>query len=224
MCSLPISPKGYPVPWFVGWVKDFDEPDWPYPTPTKVECLPGEGEPDFRLIGSGKIDAAVQKHLCWICGQPMGAFKAFVIGPMCAVNHVSSEPPSHLECAQYACIACPFLTNPRMRRNDKEKPEHTNVAGIMIDRNPGVTLIWVTTGYKLKPNGRNGVLFNIGVPSSLFWYREGRQANHDEIMQSIDSGYHILMRIAKQDGPKAIKELEYMYQQALKLVPSKLSA
>src|SRR5262245_17927108 len=99
MARLPISPAGYPVPWFVATIK---------------------GEPDFRVIGPDKIARAVRADLCWLCGQTLGRFKAFVGGPMCAVNRTSAEPPSHRECAEYAVRACPFLTRPRMRRNEKD--------------------------------------------------------------------------------------------------------
>src|SRR5258708_39459955 len=93
MARLPISPTGFPVPWFVAWV---------------------DGVPDFRVIGPDKIVQAVKRNLCWLCGQPKGIHHAFVIGPMCAINRTISEPSSHLECAQFAAVACPFLANPRM--------------------------------------------------------------------------------------------------------------
>src|SRR4051812_13673711 len=92
MRSLPIR-RGYPVPWFVARV---------------------ENEFHFPTADSRKMMIALHRHVCWVCGQPLGSYLAFVIGPMCAVNRISSEPPSHLECAQFSAMACPFLVRPKM--------------------------------------------------------------------------------------------------------------
>jgi hypothetical protein len=83
--------RGYPVPWFVAWVN---------------------GHADFRVIDSPKLPLAVRNSLCWICGQPLLGKRAYLIGPMCAVNRVSAEPPSHVRCAEWSARACPFLTRP----------------------------------------------------------------------------------------------------------------
>ena len=117
---------------------------------------------------------------------------------MCAVNRTSAEPPSHYDCAFYAAQACPFLTQPRMRRNEKDIPEDTREpAGIMLKRNPGVTLVWVTRHYKpFKAEG--GVLFRLGDPGRVEFYAEGRKATRSEIMASIDSGMPILRGMAKR--------------------------
>src|SRR5215510_13198920 len=156
MRHLPISATGYPVPWFVNWL---------------------DGEPDFRVVGPGRIGRAIRADLCWLCGETLGKFKAFTIGPMCAVNRVSSEPPSHRECAEYAVQACPFLTRPRMRRNEKDVPEdRIDPAGIMIPRNPGVALIWITRDYSPFRARGGGYLFHLDEPESLHFYAEGRPA------------------------------------------------
>lgn len=198
MKHLPLSDEGYPIPYFV---PNFD------------------GKPEFRGFDPDKMRVCVRHQRCWLCGQPLGRFMAFVIGPMCSVNKTSAEPPSHYDCAFYAIQACPFLTQPRMRRNEKDMPEDSRDApGIMLKRNPGVTLIWVTRGYKpFKADG--GVLFRIGDPQRVEFYAEGRKATHDEIMASIDSGMPILRGMAEQDGPEAVAELEKMYTNAMELVP-----
>src|ERR1700722_8284381 len=99
--GLQISDEGYPIPYFVGWV---------------------DGKPDFRLADPEKLAVCYRHRRCWLCGEPLGKFLAFVIGPMCAINRNTAEPPSHYDCALYACIACPFLSQPKMRRNEKDKP------------------------------------------------------------------------------------------------------
>jgi len=198
MRHLPISATGYPVPWFVNWL---------------------DGEPDFRVVGPGRIGRAIRADLCWLCGETLGKFKAFTIGPMCAVNRVSSEPPSHRECAEYAVQACPFLTRPRMRRNEKDVPEEAEEpAGIGLKRNPGVALVWITKSYKLFKPTNGGVLFEIGPPETIRFYAEGRRATREEIMASIDSGLPHLRQIAELQGPDAILALEHQVRTAMTLI------
>ncbi len=197
MAKLPVSKAGYPVPWFVAWV----DGDW-----------------DFRVIGPGKVADAHNGGRCWLCGERLGAYKAFTIGPMCTVNRISAEPPSHLDCAEYAVMACPFLSKPNMRRNENDMPaEGKNPAGIMIRRNPGVTALWVTKSYRLMRDG-DGVLFRVGPPQHVHWYREGRQATRAEVLASIDSGLPLLEAAAVKDGAEAVAELANCYKQAQALL------
>lgn len=191
--------KGFPVPWFV-----------------HMEM----GVADFRVIGRGKMRSAIKGELCWICGQRMGTFRAFVIGPMCAINRVSAEPPSHLECAVFAAEACPFLTKPKMRRNEKGLPEERQAPpGVMIDRSPGVALVWVTRKYKRFTDGQGGQLFDVGEPTEVRWFAEGRPATRDEVLASIASGLPLLARPAAEEGPEALAALERKTFAAMALLP-----
>lgn len=201
MQRLPMDPtRPYLVPWFVAWI---------------------DGRPDFRVIRQGGIEDAVRLNLCWLCGQQLGAFRAFVIGPMCAVNRVSAEPPSHRDCAVYAAQVCPFLTRPTMRRRESGIEEYKgNVAGIMIDRNPGVALVWVTRNYRPFADGGGGVLFRIGEPTETLWFAEGRVATGNEVRASIATGLPILREMAQQDGEPATAELERLVGNAMALVPA----
>lgn len=201
MRRLPLDARGYPVPWFVEWVN---------------------GVPDFRIIKRAAIGIAHNERRCWICGNKRAHRAAFVIGPMCAVNLVSSEPPSHLDCAEFAARACPFLAIPTAKRREANKPPHREMAGIGIVRNPGVTLLWITESYKpfRTEIGEPGILFRIGPPLRVLWFAEGRAATRDEIMASIDTGYPQLMDMAKREGQEAIDELDAAYHSALELVPA----
>jgi hypothetical protein len=195
---LPLNDQGFPVPYFVPYY---------------------DGKPEFRGFDPDKMRTCVRHQRCWLCGEPLGRFMVFVIGPMCAVNRVSAEPPSHYECAHYAAMACPFLTQPRMRRNEVDMPQDSRpAAGIMIRRNPGIALLWVTRHYKpFKTDG--GVLFEVGEPQRVEFFAEGRRATRAEIMASIDSGMPILRGMANEDGPEAVAELEKMYANAMEVVP-----
>jgi hypothetical protein len=195
---LPLNGQGFPVPYFVPYY---------------------DGKPEFRGFDPDKMRTCVRHQRCWLCGEPLGKFMVFVIGPMCAINRTSAEPPSHYDCARYAAEACPFLSQPKMRRNEKDMPDHLEPAGTMLRRNPGVTLLWVTRHYKpFKADG--GVLFTVGDPQRVEFYAEGRRAKHAEIMASIDSGMPILREMAERDGPDAVAELQQRYDKAMELVPA----
>ena len=194
MTGLPISPKGFPMPWFVPW-KD--------------------GEPQPTSADPEKVRRARQFNLCWLCGQTTGRYLAFVIGPMCLINRVTSEPPSHRECAEYAVKACPFLTKPKAKRNPNKPDGHVPPAGMMIQRNPGVSVIYISHSYSYERG-----IFHLGQPVNLTFWREGRRATHDEIMESITTGMPLLRDAAATDGYRALDDLEAQYRRAMELIPS----
>lgn len=201
LSHLPIDARGYPVPWFVAYV---------------------DGIPDFRCSDAGKFARAVRESRCWMCGEALGAYKVFAIGPMCAVNRVTAEPPNHLECVEYAVRACPWLAEPKRRRREKDMPEEQlGSPGEMIKRNPGVTLLWSTK--KFRPfradGGGGGIMFQLGDPERLSWWCRARPATREEIADSIESGIPLLRASAAEDGPEAVALLEKMYTAAQKLLP-----
>lgn len=204
MRSLPIDERGYPVPYFVEWI---------------------DGKPDFRVISSLAWQQCVRERKCWLCGITLGRHKAFVIGPMCAVNRTTSEPPSHLECALYAVRTCPFMVLPRAKRNDRELPEgYKDAAGVHLDRNPGVMCVWVTSSYKIfhveqREGAVGGVLIEIGESTARSWWREGRRATRAETLASIGSGMPALRKLAVEQSDEAVVELNRRYNVALDLLP-----
>lgn len=204
IARLPRNAAGYPVPWFVARIG---------------------GVPDFRVIKPGAISEALRRKLCWTCGVPFQRQedRAFVIGPMCAVNRVSPEPPSHRDCAVFSAAACPFLSTPQMIRRERHIPDGAAVpAGISIRRNPGVALVWVAAYRAWKPfdDGGGGTLVDVGEPKETLWFARGREATRAEVMASIDSGLPILRDMAEDEGTHAVAELERMHQRALELVPA----
>ncbi len=211
MRHLPLNYQGFPTPWFVAWFEN------------GKPCEPGHGEPDFRVIDSPKMGMAVRQKRCWLCGGHLGKFVAFVIGPMCAINRVISEPPSHRDCAIFGATACPFLSQPRMKRDEKDLPLHHNAAGIGLKRNPGVACVWVTKSYRtFRPQvGAPGILFELGDPEEVLWFARGRTATRYEVTASIDSGYPSLVEIAVQQGAEAVRELDGYRQRAMPLLPGR---
>jgi len=188
MTKLPVSARGYPVPWFVEWI---------------------DGEPEFRVMDGRKLVRAIREHLCWVCGQRLGSYLAFTIGPMCAVNRISAEPPSHRECAVFSACACPFLSRPNMRRrHDDSYPEGASKpGGIMLDRNPGVALVWITKHYTIIPQPPNSPLLRIGDAREVLPFARGLPATTAEVHESIVTGLPALIAAAKTDGGGAMKEL-----------------
>ncbi len=203
---LPIDPqRKVPVPWFVAWV---------------------DGKPDFRVIAPGKLVAAVQKRKCWVCGEPLGRYLSFVLGPMCAITRTTSEPACHHDCAVFAATACPFLTKPYMKRSVGEKPEGvTDPAGIHLDRNPGCVAVWTCASFGIfKPyGGAPGILFKVHEPSTVEWFAEGRAATRAEVDASIAGGMPFLMNMAETDGDEAIKDLKSRVEIAAKFLPAAVS-
>jgi hypothetical protein len=204
IAALPVDPeRGYPIPFFVASI---------------------DGKPDFRIADAAKVKLCREDKLCWICGQKLGRFMTFVIGPMCAVNLISAEPPMHRECAEFSLRVCPFLLNPNQKRNPKKiegqaLDELPPMPGIAIMRNPGVMLEWITTSYRLVLDHHGQLLFSLGEPTWAYWWTQGRTATRAEVLESIESGLPILRELAAEDGPKAERALERQIVAAVKLLP-----
>jgi hypothetical protein len=200
--KLPLDHRGYPVPKFV-WKK----PD---------------GGFDFRVVEPGWPEKCVRSRLCWLCGERLGKFMCFVIGPMCAINRNTAEPPCHRECAEFAVQACPFMRYPNRKRDGDDLPEGHAPGGeeAMITRNPGVTCLWITTSYKpyRAPNG--DTLISVGEPVDVAWWAHGRAASRDEVMGSINSGLPLLRGMAEREGKAAVEHLDAIIERGLMLVPA----
>jgi hypothetical protein len=138
---------------------------------------------------------------------------------MCVVNRVTSEPPSHRACAEFAAKACPFLIHPRQKRDMKGMIDNPVVAGVMIPRNPGAVCLYQTA--KAKPfRAGDGVLFQLGSPIRIDWYAQGRAATRAEIEASIEAGLPLLAAEARKEGLEAVRELARMHEAAMRLLPA----
>ncbi len=196
IAALPRNARGYPVPFFVAYV---------------------DGKPDFRLVRPETLHEAVERRLCWICGQPLGAQGTFVLGPMCCVNRANSEPPSHRKCAEFAVQACPFMLRPEMERREDETTGAA-LAGVMIKRNPGVMALWTSKHWTRFDDGqgKGKQLFNVGDPRHVSWWREGRTASAREVYDSIMTGLPELIGYCHSKEERA--DLQVKLAKTLKLV------
>lgn len=218
MRKLPVR-NGYPVPFFVAWLRDGQEV-----RPPDI----ADAKPDFRIMSQQALVACHARKLCWVCGQIRGAYMSFVVGPMCAVNRVSSELPSHRECAEWSARNCPFLARPHMVRGGKAKPEGTTTpAGIGLDRNPGVALVWTTREYTplrvpATEHSTAGVLFRFGDPTDVTWWAEGRPATREEVEESMRTGLPALEEACEYDADPADsrRALEAQVERARELLPA----
>lgn len=194
---LPVDSRGYPVPWFVAWI---------------------DNKPDFRVIDPKKVALAINEVRCWICGDKMGRYMAFVAGPMCAVNRTSGEPPSHRECAIFAAKACPFLVKPAVERRENDLPADIKMHSQHLAHNPGVALVWVTKGYRGYPS-EGGILYQMGEPTEVLFFKEGREATREEILVAVDKGMPHLKDAARLQGKEAFRELGRAFDRFLTLLP-----
>lgn len=201
IARLPRDERGYPVPKFVHWQ---------------------DGEPQFPVVQTSWLFRAVRQRRCWICGDHLGRSLAFVIGPMCAVNRISSEPPSHRECAEYACRVCPFLARPHMRRLLRPAGA-VAPGGFMVAGNPGLVLLWITRSYEpIRPGvGNDGLLFEIGDPIETLWFHRGELADPERARRGFEEGCERLRKFSIDAGDPQDGTIERMIEAAARLLPRK---
>lgn len=202
MKHLPIDARrGFVIPAFVKWVN---------------------GEPEFRAMDMQHFLRCMKDKLCWVCGGPLKRYanNPFVIGPMCTVNRISSEPPSHVDCARYSVMVCPFLSRPHMERRTDEALEAMIKPGpgVMLRRNPGVIALWFAREY-MDFNVERGVLFSMGKPAAVEWYTEGRKASRAEVEESYNAGVPAILEAAAQDGPEEVAVVRLKIEQSRRYFP-----
>ena len=210
IARLPKDERGYPIPRFIQWMDDQGRP---------VSRMASGAKPDWRLADQHFRNEAFRRGLCWICGDLMGRHRVFAIGPMCVINRVTMEPACHRDCAEFAARVCPFLVNPREKRNEKNLDPGAGAPGEVIKRNPGVVCLYEARD--AKPfNAGNGWLIKLGAPERVDWWAKGRQATREEVEELIATGYPLLYAVAKQDGEDAVYQLGRQRLEAMDLVPA----
>ncbi len=107
-----------------------------------------------------------------------------------------------------------------MHRRTRDLPDGAQEPdGIPLDRNPGVSLLWVTKSYWPLSDQMGGYLFRLGPPEQTLWFREGRPATRPEILESIEGGLVEVRQIAEMEGPAALRALDKSHREALALLP-----
>jgi hypothetical protein len=185
---LPVY-RGYPVPFFVTWV---------------------DGVPEFRAADARRFARALNDRLCWVCGDRLGQYLTFVLGPMCTITRTTAEPALHLTCAEWSARNCPFLVRPHMVRRGHEEliAQDATSRGDAILRNPGVTALWTTKTYTLFKDDRGQVLLSVGEPTRpVAWIAEGRSATRAEVDASIRSGFPLLEATCEKEATDDLRQL-----------------
>ncbi len=203
VARLPRDPHGRPVPWFVAWI---------------------DGVPDFRVVGQGKVADAIRFGKCFICGEALGRWQTFPVGPVSTINRSAPEPPSHKDCALYAVQVCPFLVRPGKGRRTGGLPEghrlDSHGPGHSLEHNPGVTALWTTRSHQPFDDGRGGALFRMGDPEEVAWYAEGRAATRAEVLEALEAERATLAAlIAETPSSDDLPALEAGYREAVRLAP-----
>lgn len=211
MKQLKRDSVGRPIPWFVPYI---------------------EGEPDFRFTDMEKIVTAITGQRCFVCGDRLNRVRhssnpkgTFVAGPMCLINRTSAEPPNHSDCAEWSSKACPFLTKPRKIRRTSDMPEDAiEPAGVMIERNPGVTALIESErwSYFTVPDGMGGkgILFTFDRITNVRWMSEGWAASTEQVLTSIETGLPALVEMAESETG-GMRALSIKARSALRWMPGK---
>jgi len=102
--------------------------------------------------------------------------------------------------------------------------EEAESSGIMIERNPGVSLIWISKSYKVWSPGPGQVLLTVGEPLELSFWCEGRAATRDEILHSVETGLPLLretLQLEKEsERDRAASELQQQIDNFMRLIPA----
>ena len=184
MRHLPVDARGYPIPEFVSHI---------------------DGERDFRVVSLDHLAKCIREDVCWICGQALDDLKAFVIGPLPALQAISNEPPSHIECAEFAVAACPFLLLPKAQHRANDDPRVQKMVGA-TKGNPGVCCLYVVRGYSCYESPK-GVIFRTGRAVRVAWYTQGRIAERSEVKDAIDASLKTLRHVGPTMAGRAAELL-----------------
>ena len=181
---LPLDRRGIPVPWFVSW---------------------RDGTPYFPVVDHEKLKTAWSEELCWVCGDKLGSYRGWVMGPMSVIEGATPEPPSHHECAVFSACHCPHLSTPaaKYKENVDPVPGHAPQANISKIRS-GVVAIWMTKGRGATPfKAGSGTLFRLNPASRIEWYARGRPANLAEVQAAIARVRPVLQEAAEVERRQA---------------------
>ena len=109
-----------------------------------------------------------------------------------------------------------------MRRNHKglEAVQLTPPGG-MEQHNPGVSVVWATASVQetLHRDGKTRLL-QLGQPSRVAWFLEGRPASRDEVLEAVEAVIAFYRPKVDAAGPAAARQLAEYSERMLALVPA----
>lgn len=186
MAHLPLDARGLPVPHFASMIDGVATPSVP---------------------DVAKLAPALRNKLCWCCGEKLGQHLAFVGGTVMSISRGCGDPPSHLECCEYAARVCPFLSSPNLTE---------------AKASPSVICVYVTKAcrpFTTKDKRGQGFMVELGPPEQILWFSRGREATREEVRESVHGQFGALLRSAEGDQRaiaeigKRIEAVELMFPQ-----------
>lgn len=141
----------------------------------------------------GRWLQAVREQICWVCGQRLGEHTSFVLQPIEGVSRKASDPPSHKQCAQWRAQNCP--EGWRLPADD------------LVSAWPGVVLAYTAVRGEVRKDGRGGLYVDLGPASECTWWRYGREATREEVIDSVEPAFIDLERQASPEGWDGITSL-----------------
>lgn len=195
IASLPTNELGIPIPWFV-------RPAFPF---------------DFRVLRDSALHEAWRREICWICGQPLGVYKVYVVGPLSAIQRVSSEAACHRDCADYAMMVCPFIANPKMVRGGRDYPVDIVQMADYELQNPGIYLQWVS-----REPYRSLEFSYLKLPqwNELIWWKQRRRASREEVCDALFAGAKKLRYSPQYHDPATHRKFDADIAQMHSLIPA----
>jgi hypothetical protein len=147
MRKLPRERRGYPVP-FVTMLDPFTD------------------EPDFRVLDVRRQMQCIKEKRCAICGEPLTRYIAFIGGPRSRDGHVFFDPGMHRECAEYASVACPFISRENATYRDITEEDREKYAMLVNNQDehrerPEMFMV-ITQSYTAQSNPGIGLVIIAG--------------------------------------------------------------
>jgi hypothetical protein len=99
------------------------------------------------------------------------------------------------------------MAQPMAKRTMGPEEGLVKPGGVMIERNPGVSAIWVTKSFAIERDGGQP-LWRIGPAHKVSFWSRGRPAKRAEVEHSVVTGIPLLRKVAAQEGAAAMKALD----------------
>jgi hypothetical protein len=171
MAHLPKDPRGYPIPFIV--------------------ALTSDGAAHFTIYDEIKVQHALSKRLCGICGKLMHKRKMWMVGgpgSAFAERGAYIDGPVHYECGQYALAVCPYLAMPNYARRiddrkvtDAQRREMAILADpTMIPEQPDVFVFAATSGISIATHRYGRMLIPNRPWLEIEYWKIGQQIGNRE--------------------------------------------
>ena len=172
---------GRPIPFYMRWIDDHT--------------------PDLDFIDAGKLTHCVTCGLCWICGEtiPKSQQVGFTVTSTNALQRIATEPPQHVDCAEWAARVWPMAVT-------RSLPPF-----LKLQRYSGLLCVWITHHYHRPIKLPDGLYrFDLGAPRRVIWVANGRELSRDEGQESMkqqiaaDARQYVDVISSKQTGRKVL--------------------